>query len=144
MSTILIRSLGALALSVVAASSGVAQQTPTPAPQLVTIKPLVVIPMTGDEKKEVVSLSLSIQPTGAISMHVHPGDCVGSVIEGAVEFLVEGQAPRRLAAGDAYSTERGTAHGFRNVGDTQARLLNTMVVDRGSPRTQPAAQPPKQ
>lgn len=142
MSTIRIRSLGALALSVLAASSGVAQQTPAPAPQLVAIKPLVVIPMTGDEKKEVVSLSVSIQPTGAISMHLHPGDCLGSVIEGTVEFLVEGQAPRRLVSGDAYSTVRGTAHGFRNVGDTQARLVNTMVVDKGVPRVQPAPQTP--
>lgn len=93
---------------------------------------------------EIVLLSVSIQPAGAVPMHTHPGDCVGSVVEGAVELLVEGQAPRRVGAGEAYNNLRGTVHGFRNVGDAQAKLLNSLVVDKGAPRVQPAAQAPKQ
>ena len=89
-------------------------------------------------------MAVSIQPRGAVPMHIHPGDCVGSVTEGAVELLVEGQAPRRVVAGEAYSNLRGTAHGFRNVGDTQAKLLNSLLVDKGVPRVLPAPRPAQQ
>jgi quercetin dioxygenase-like cupin family protein len=133
-----------VALAVLAASSGQAQQASAPTPQLFASKPIMVAPVTGDERREMVLLAVSIQPSGAVPMHTHPGDCVGSVIEGAVELLVEGQAPRRVAAGEAYSNLRGTVHGFRNVGDAQARLLNSLVVDKGAPRVQPAALPAKQ
>jgi quercetin dioxygenase-like cupin family protein len=103
----------------------------------------VVSPVTGDDKKEMVLLSVAIQPTGAVPMHTHPGDCVGSVVEGEVELLVEGQAPRRVVAGEAYSNLRGAVHGFRNVGSTPARLLNSLVVDKGAARVQPVAPPAK-
>lgn len=132
------------ALVALAASAVQAQQASAPTAPLYASKPIMAAPVTGDDKKEVVLMSVSIQPTGAVPMHTHPGDCVGSVVEGTVELLVEGQPPRRVAAGEAYSNLRGTVHGFRNVGDTQAKLLNSLVVDKGAPRVQPAAQPEKQ
>lgn len=131
----------AIALVALAASPVQAQQTSAPTPQLYASKPIMAAPVTGDDKKEMVLLSVSIQPTGAVPMHTHPGDCVGSVVEGTVELLVEGQPPRRVVAGEAYSNLRGTVHGFRNVGDTPARLLNSLLVDKGAPRVQPAALP---
>ena len=134
----------ALALAAMAASSVQAQQAAAPAPQLYSSRPLIAAPVTGDDKKEVVLLSVSIQPTGTVPMHTHPGDCVGSVVDGTVELLVEGQPPRRVAAGEAYSNLRGTVHGFRNVGESQSRLLNSLVVDKGAPRVQPLPQPAKQ
>ena len=133
-----------LALVALAISSAQAQQASAPTPQLYASKPIMAAPVTGDDKKEMVLMSVSIQPAGAVPMHTHPGDCVGSVVEGTVELLVEGQAPRRVAAGEAYNNLRGTVHGFRNVGDSQARLLNSLVVDKGVPRVQPAALPLKQ
>lgn len=133
-----------LALIALAASAAQAQQASAPTAPLYASKPIMAAPVTGDDRKEMVLMSVSIQPTGAVPMHTHPGDCVGSVVEGTVELLVEGQPPRRVAAGEAYSNLRGTAHGFRNVGDTQAKLLNSLVVDKGAPRVQPAAQPAKQ
>lgn len=134
----------ALVLATTVASSAQAQQASAPTPQLYASKPIITAPVSGDDRKEMVLMSVSIQPTGAVPMHTHPGDCVGSVVEGTVELLVEGQAPRRVAAGEAYSNLRGTVHGFRNVGDVQARLLNSLVVDKGAPRVQPAAQPARQ
>lgn len=131
----------ALALAMLAASSTPAQQAAAPAPALYASKPIIAAPVTGDDRKEMVLMAVSIQPAGAVPMHTHPGDCVGSVVEGAVELLVEGQPPRRVAPGEAYSNPRGTVHGFRNVGDTPARLLNSLVVDLGAPRVQPVAPP---
>ena len=133
--------LAALALAALAATAGCAQQAAAPSPQPFTSRPIMVSPMSGHEKMELVLLSVSIQPAGDVPMHTHPGDCVGSVVEGAVDLLVDGQPPRRVAAGEAYSNSRGTVHGFRNAGDVPARLLNSLVVDKGAPRVQPAAQP---
>jgi quercetin dioxygenase-like cupin family protein len=133
----------ALVLGVSLTGTGVAQQQAAqPAPSF-SAKPLVVSPITGDDKKELVVISIAIPPGGAVPMHTHPGDCVGSVVEGTVEFLVEGQAPRRFTAGDAYNSLRGTVHGFRNVGEGQARLLNGLVADKGAPRTQMVGAPVK-
>lgn len=128
-----------LVLAALLASPAQAQQASAPTPQPYASRPIMVVPVTGDDKKEIVLMAVSIQASGAVPMHTHPGDCVGSVIEGAVELLVDGQPPRRVAAGEAYSNLRGTVHGFRNVGDTQARLLNNLVVDKGAPRVQAAA-----
>ena len=136
--------LSGLVFAAFAASWAQAQQASAPAQQVYVSKPIMVSPVTGDDKKEVVLMSVAIQPSGAVPMHTHPGDCVGAVVEGTVELLVEGQAPRRVAAGEAYNNVRGTVHGFRNVGDTQAKLLNRLVLDKGAPRVQPAAQAAKQ
>lgn len=125
-----------VALVALAVSTGQAQQASAPTPPLYASKPIMTSAVTGDERKEMVLLSVAIQPTGAVPMHTHPGDCVGTVVEGSVELLVEGRAPRRLAAGEAYGNLRGTVHGFRNVGDTPARLLNSLLVDKGAPRVQ--------
>ena len=119
-------------------------QQPVPATPSFSSKPIHVSPITGDDKKELVLISVSIVPGGSVPMHTHPGDCIGSVVEGTVELLVDGQPPRRVSAGDAYNNLRGTVHGFRNVGDGQARLLNNLAADKGAPRTQlvPAAAKP--
>lgn len=143
MGTFRVPRLAAFTLAALATASSVAQQASAPSPQLYASKPIMVSPLTSDERKEFVLIAVSIQPSGAVPMHTHPGDCIGSVVEGTVELLVEGQAPRRVLAGEAYNNLRGTVHGFRNAGDTQARLLNSLVVDKGVPRVQPVAPPSK-
>lgn len=116
-----------------------AAQQPTPATPSFSSKAVLVSPITGDEKKELVLIAVSIVAGGGVPLHTHPGDCLGSVVEGAVELLVEGQPARRVSVGEAYNNVRGTVHGFRNIGDAQARLLNNLVADKGAPRTQMAA-----
>lgn len=135
-----IRAFTGLALAACSAVA-VAQTPPAAAPAAPSYasRPILVSPLTGDDRREAVLMSVAIQPAGAVPMHIHPGDCVGSVVEGVVELLVEGQPPRRVAAGEAYANLRGTVHGFRNVGDSPARLLNALVVDKGVPRVQPVA-----
>jgi quercetin dioxygenase-like cupin family protein len=115
-----------------------AQPASAPAAPGFTSQAILVSPTTLDDRRELVLIAVSMAPDGAVPMHTHPGDCVGSVLEGTVELLVEGQAPRRVAAGEAYANLRGTVHGFRNIGERSARLLNSLVVDKGAARVQPA------
>lgn len=131
--------IAALGVGLFAASICPAQSTSAPGTPLYSSKPIISSPITGDDRKQMVLVSVAIQPAGAVPMHTHPGDCVGTVVEGAVELLVEGQAPRRFTAGETYSNLRGTVHGFRNAGDAQAKLLNSLVVDKGVPFVVPAA-----
>ena len=133
------RSLIALSSGLLAASLCNAQSTPQSNLPLFTSKPIITSPLTGDDRKQIVLISVAMQPTGAVPFHTHPGDCVGTVVEGVVELLVDGQPPRRVIAGETYSNLRGTIHGFRNVGETPAKLLNSLVVDKEVPFVIPAA-----
>ena len=129
--------LAAMSLASACVADKPAAPAAAPAPGFVS-KPVQVGPVTGDDKREMVLLSVSIPSGSNVPMHTHPGDCVGSVAAGEVELLVQGQPARKLAPGDAYSNPRGTVHGFRNVGSGEARLLNTLVADKGVPRMVPA------
>ncbi|MCK6423000.1 MAG: hypothetical protein L6Q73_19140, partial [Aquabacterium sp.] len=62
--------------------------------------------------------------------------CYGSVIDGAIELRVPGQSPRRFDAGQAYANNApGIPHQFTNIGTTPVRMINTLVVEKGKPRT---------
>jgi quercetin dioxygenase-like cupin family protein len=132
------RSLTILGFGLLATSLCTAQSNAQSSLPLYTSRPVITSPLTGDEQKQMVLISVAIQPTGAVPFHTHPGDCVGTVVEGVVELLVDGQPPRRVIAGETYNNLRGTIHGFRNVGETPAKLLNSLVVDKGVPFLNPA------
>lgn len=122
-------------------SSGTAfaqQSANTAAAPSVSVRKIASIPVTGDNTKELVVLAITVPPGAAAPMHQHPGDCIGSVVDGNVELLVQGQAARTIAAGQGYSNPRGVVHGFRNIGQTTAHLVNSFVVDKGVPLTQAA------
>lgn len=106
-------------------------------------KPMLVSPISGDGVKEIAFIDVSMAPGASSPRHTHPGDCYGAVIEGIVELRVEGQEPRRFSAGQVWHNPRGPIHEFKNVGDTPARLVNTLVVDKGKPRTQIQPAPQK-
>ena len=52
------------------------------------------------------------------------------VIEGEVEFLVEGEW-RRSGPGTFFSAPRGVEHGFRNPGPGRIRVLNIHAPNTG-------------
>jgi quercetin dioxygenase-like cupin family protein len=130
-------------LYAVAAPHAQAQESTAPKAPLFSSKPIQSSPVTGDPSKEILLLSVLIAPTGAVPTHVHSGDCIGSVVEGSVELIVEGKEPRRMSAGESYANPRGTVHSFRNISDSQVRLLNTLVIDKGAPPVQLVAVQPK-
>jgi quercetin dioxygenase-like cupin family protein len=98
-------------------------------------KPIHVAALSDDEHKEVVMISVAIAPGGSSPAHTHPGDCVGTVVDGQIELRALGKDPRRVQAGDAFGNPRGTVHQFVNVGDKPVRMITTLVVDKGKPRT---------
>ena len=97
-------------------------------------KPILVAPIGSVEDRELVLNSIVIEPGASSPHHSHPGECYGSVVEGTVELVVDGQQPQRFTAGQAWYNPRGRGHHVRNVGVAPARLMNTLIVDKGQPR----------
>ncbi|MBL8430188.1 MAG: cupin domain-containing protein [Dechloromonas sp.] len=133
-----------LASFLVATSLGVGAQAPgmpqTPGFQS---KPIQSAPVSGDDSKEMHAIAVSIAPGGYSPAHVHPGDCLGTVIEGTVDLVADGKETRRVGPGEAFSNPRGTVHQFRNSGEVPVRMLTFVVVDKGKPRVMPPPEPAK-
>jgi quercetin dioxygenase-like cupin family protein len=69
----------------------------------------------------------------AAPRHSHPGEEIIYVLEGTLEYQVEGQAPKTLKAGDVLFIPAETIHSARNVGAGHAAELATYVVEKGKP-----------
>lgn len=65
--------------------------------------------------------------------HVHPGEEIAYVLEGTLEYKLEGRAPVTLKAGEALFIPDGVAHSARNVGTGKASELATYIVKQGAP-----------
>ena len=63
----------------------------------------------------------------------HPGEEIIYVLEGSLEYEVEGQPPVTLKAGDVLFIPAGTIHAAKNVGTDNAAELATYVVEKGKP-----------
>lgn len=100
-------------------------------------KPLLTAPVSGDGSLEMISVNVLIEPGGYSPEHVHPGDCIGTVIEGTVYVLERGKELRRVGAGSAVLHARDTVLQYRNSSDAQVRILNLLVVEKGKPRALP-------
>ena len=83
--------------------------------------------------REVVQARVDIGPQAPLVKHTHPGEEVIYILEGSLEYQVEGQPPRTYSAGDALTVPAGVVHAVRNVGNGNAAELATYVVEKGKP-----------
>jgi quercetin dioxygenase-like cupin family protein len=104
----------------------------------VTAKPLIRTTVSGDEGKQAYVLAIEFAPGATTGRHTHPGDEYAAVLEGTLELRLDGQAPRRVTAGEAYHNARGIVHETVNVGNGPARTVATFVIEQGKPITVPA------
>jgi quercetin dioxygenase-like cupin family protein len=83
--------------------------------------------------REAVQDRVEIAPGVASPRHSHPaGDEIVDVIDGVMEYQVEGQPPATLEAGEILFAPAGTIHAVRNVGRSDAAERATHVVETGS------------
>jgi len=75
---------------------------------------------------------------GAVSIkHSHPGEEIAYVLEGSLEYQLEGRSPVTLHAGETLFIPAGVAHVARNVGSGSASELATYIVEKGVPLVVP-------
>ena len=83
--------------------------------------------------REVVQVRVDIAPGVASPRHTHPGEEIIYVLEGTLEYEVEGTPPVTLKAGDVLFVPAGAIHAAKNVGSGNAAELATYVVEKGKP-----------
>src|SRR5262245_51690068 len=66
--------------------------------------------------REVIQVRVDLDPGVAFPKHRHPGEEIIYVIEGSLEYEVEGKPPITLKAGDVLFIPAGTIHAAKNVG----------------------------
>ena len=88
--------------------------------------------------REVVQVRVDI-PAGVLATrHSHPGEEIVYVIEGSIEYTLDGKPPVTLKAGDVLFVPHGAIHAARNVGTDNAAELATYIVEKGKPLVVPA------
>ena len=83
--------------------------------------------------REVVQARIDIAPGVLAPNHSHPGEEIVYVIEGSLEYQLEGKPPMTLKAGEVLFIPAGTVHSARNVGSGNAAELATYVLEKGKP-----------
>ena len=82
---------------------------------------------------EVIQVRVDFDAGVAFGKHSHPGAEVAYVLEGTLEYQLEGQPPVTLKAGEALFIPAGTIHAAKNVGTGNAAELATYIVEKGKP-----------
>ena len=83
--------------------------------------------------REVVQVRVDFDPGYASPRHTHPGEEMVYVLEGTLEYQVEGKSPVTLKAGEVLFIPAGTIHAAKNVGSGNGAELATYVVEKGKP-----------
>src|SRR5262249_45654976 len=83
--------------------------------------------------REVFQVRVDFAPGAAFPRHTHPGEEIIYVLEGTLQYDVEGKPPVTLKAGDVLFIPAGTIHAAKNAGSTNAAELATYVLEKGKP-----------
>lgn len=124
------RSLALIALAAAA--------TAAPPPASVQIHAQIDVPRG---RPQVVIVQSREFPAGAESgWHVHPGTEIAYVTSGKLDLVVKGKVTTILA-GDSFTMPRGVPHNGINRSGEMARVVITLVVDKGAQPRQPVPEP---
>ncbi len=78
-------------------------------------------------------MRVDIAPGVAFPPHSRPGEEIAYVLEGLLDYRLEGRPPVTLKAGEALFIPAGAVHAARNVGSVSAAELATYIVEKGKP-----------
>lgn len=81
--------------------------------------------------REVVQARVEIDPGFISPRHWHPGEEVVYVLEGTLEYQLEGQPPVTLKPGDVLFVPARTVHAAKNVGTGPGAELATYILEKG-------------
>jgi quercetin dioxygenase-like cupin family protein len=83
--------------------------------------------------KEVIQNRVDIEPDAPAIRHWHPGEEVIYVLEGRLEYEIDGDPGRIVSAGEALTVPAERVHSVRNLGDGNAAELATYIVEKDQP-----------
>jgi len=82
---------------------------------------------------EAIQVRVDFEPGAAFPKHSHPGEEIIYVLQGSLEYQLQGKPPVTLKAGDVLFVPAGTIHAAKNVGSGTASELATYIVEKGKP-----------
>lgn len=83
--------------------------------------------------REVIQVRVDFAPGVAFGKHSHPGAEIAYVLEGTLEYELEGKSSVTLKAGEALFIPAGAIHAAKNAGTGNAAELATYIVEKGKP-----------
>ena len=83
--------------------------------------------------REVIQVRVDIASGVMFPRHSHPGEEIVYVIEGSLEYRLDGRPPVTLNAGDVLFIPAGAIHAVKNLGTGNGAELATYVVEKGKP-----------
>jgi quercetin dioxygenase-like cupin family protein len=72
-------------------------------------------------------------PRATAPRHSHPGEELVYVVEGVLEYQLDGRAPVTVKAGEVLFIPAGVVHAVKNVGNGKAAELATYIVEKDKP-----------
>ena len=82
--------------------------------------------------REVIQNRVDIAPDAPPLRHKHPGEEIIYVLEGTLEYSIDGREPAIFNVGEVLLVPPETAHSVRNVGGGNAAELATYIVEKGA------------
>jgi quercetin dioxygenase-like cupin family protein len=83
--------------------------------------------------REVVQVRVEFDPGYVSPKHTHPGEEIIYVLEGTLEYHVDGKPTAIYKPGEVLMVPTGTVHWVKNVGTGNGAELATYVVEKGKP-----------
>jgi quercetin dioxygenase-like cupin family protein len=87
--------------------------------------------------REVVQARVELDPGVVAPKHWHPGEEIIYVLEGTLEYQLEGKPPVTVKTGGVLFIPAHTVHSAKNVGSGPGVELATYVVEKGKPLVVP-------
>jgi len=85
-----------------------------------------------DAAREAIQVRVDFAPGAAFPKHSHPGVEIAYVLNGTIDYELNGKTVR-LQAGESIYIPAGTVHSARNAGAGITSELATYVVERNKP-----------
>ena len=82
---------------------------------------------------EMIQVRVDIAPGVLAAKHTHPGEEIIYVLEGELQYQLEGKSPVTLRTGGVLFIPAGTPHTAKNIGKTNGAELATYIVEKGKP-----------
>jgi quercetin dioxygenase-like cupin family protein len=83
--------------------------------------------------RQVIQNRVELGPEAPAVRHRHPGEEVIYVLEGSLEYSIDGEPPRTYEAGEALIVPAERIHSVRNVGSGNAAELATYIIEKDKP-----------
>jgi quercetin dioxygenase-like cupin family protein len=87
--------------------------------------------------REVIQVRVDFDPQYVSPRHTHFGEEIIYVLEGTLEYHVEGKPTATYKPGDVLLVPPGTIHWVKNIGSGNGAELATYFVEKGKPLVTP-------